>query len=300
MKSSRWIAPFLGVLAVVAVWCLWRLRNETETLHTRFAAVQRGTQEIIQARAELHEQLQLANELIRETEVQLANEREARRQDLMAKTDLDGVISPDLVQRWLGEASDPAVMRRLNLQARNHVLRRYVDLIEELKLEVPQETRFMTLLADKRQSAVDVAVTAFQRGIDLSHEPERYREIVAAAKKEIENEINALLGEVKYTRYRDYENSLAQSNVLREVQLSLRGTSEDLTPEQTARIQGILQESNGAQLTAGVINEAKEFLSAFQLEVLQDLRAVQQAEELKRVQRLQASLTPLPTDPKEN
>jgi hypothetical protein len=299
MKPTRWIAAFLGVLAGLAVLCFWRLRNETEVLQTRFAAVQEGTHRIIQARAELHEQLQLANEAIKETQAQLANEREAHRQELVAKPDLNASISPELVQRWLGEANDPTVMRRLNLQARNQVLRHYGDLIEQLKLEPQQAARFTTLLADKRQSAVDVVVTAFQRGVDLSQEPERYREIVAGAKAEIEHQINALLGDPMYTRYRDYENSVAQSNLLRDVQLSLRDTPEGLTPEQTARIQGILQDSNGTQITAKVIDESKEFLSPFQVEVLRDLRAVQQAEELKRVQRLQVSLTPLPTDPKD-
>jgi len=37
-----------------------------------------------------------------------------------------------------------------------------------------------------------------------------------------------------------------------------------------------------------------------QVQVLDDLRAVQQADERRRIQRLQMTLTPLPTDVKEN
>ncbi|MEO7413896.1 MAG: hypothetical protein ABIZ81_11110 [Opitutaceae bacterium] len=297
MKSTRWIAPMLGVLALVAVVCFWRLQQESENLQMRFVAIQRGTSQIIKGITQLSEEVQRANEQLHETQTELAAEREAHRQGPAQKTDRETAITPELVQRWLGEASDPTVMRRLNLQARNQVLRRYGDLLEQLELEPAQATQLMTLLADKRQSAVDVAVTAFQRGIDLSQEPERYREIVGGARTGIENQISALLGEARYTQYRDYENSLGQINVLRDVQLSLRDSTEVLTLEQTTRIQGILQESNGTEITAKVISEAKEFLSPLQLQVLQDLRAVQQADERRRLERLQASLTPLPVDP---
>lgn len=299
MKTKSWIFSVLGALAVVSGIFLWRARGENEVLQARLTAVGKGTTRLVGENTELRAEVLHAQEETAAAQSELTAAREAMRSELAAKSEGGFAITPETVQRWLGEANDPAVMRRLNLQARYQTLRHYGDLLDQLKLEPKSETRLIMLLADKRQSAVDVAVTAFQRGEDLSQEPDRYREIVAGAKGEIEKQLNTLLGDEKYALYRNYDTSVAQVNVLRNVELSLRGSDEPLTSEQTGRIKETLQASNGTRITARMVDEAKEFLSPLQLQVLQDLRAVQQADEQRRIQRLQVALTPLPTDPKD-
>lgn len=209
-------------------------------------------------------------------------------------------VTPEILQRWLADANDPVVMRRLNLEARNFTMRRYGDLFDQLKLEPQQAVELTMLLADKRQSATDIAVTAYQRGEDLSKDPTRYRELVSAATTAIERQIGALLGEASYTHYRDYDHSVGQIGSLRDVELALRSSPEPLSLEQAERVKTALQDSNSTRITAKMIEEVRDVMSPLQLQTLQDLRAVQQAEEEQRKQQLRAVPTALPIDRKED
>lgn len=298
MKPKGWVFSGLGFLFVVTLVLFWQTKDERDGLQTRLAAVARGTTRLVRENAELRDEAVRAREQTATAKTELAA-AQTRIQELAEKTDAAAVFSAESVQRWLGAANDPAVMRRLNLQARYQTLRAYADLFDQLKLEPGKEAELALLLADKRQSAVDVVVTAFQRGEDLSQEPTRYREIVAGAKAAIETQIKALLGDAQYAQYRDYDTSVAQANVLKNVELSLRGSAEPLTPEQGAQVKAILQGNSDARISAKMVEDARAFLSPLQLQVLQDLRAVQQADERRRIERLQVALTPLPVDPKD-
>jgi hypothetical protein len=77
------------------------------------------------------------------------------------------------------------------------------------------------------------------------------------------------------------------------LQLTLSNTSEPLTPDQAAQIQQVMQENNTARISAKVISASKDFLSPVQIQALQDLRAIQQANAVKRAQPVQV----LPTSP---
>lgn len=298
MKRRGWIFPGLVLLLTGSAILLWRARTESDGLQTRLTAVGRGTTRLVRENAELRDEVRRAHEQTSAIKEELTTAQQ-RVQELAQRAESALALSPESVVRWLGAANDPTVMRRLNLQARYQTLRAYADLFDQLKLEPAKEAELTRLLADKRQSAVDVVVTAFQRGEDLSQEPARYREIVAGAKAAIETQISALLGDAQYAQYRDYDASVAQANVLRNVELSLRGSAEPLTTEQGNRVKAILQGNSDARITAKMIEDAREFLSPLQLQVMQDLRAVQQADERRRIERLQVALTPLPVDPKD-
>jgi hypothetical protein len=296
MKPKAWTLLVVSVLACGGAYGVWRGRQENHALETRLTTMGRGATRLVQENAELREAVHQISEEKAAVEGELASVKDALQHAPAAKDDHASTISRENIQRWLGEANDPTVMRRLNLEARYQTLRQYADLFDQLKLDPAVETRLTILLADKHQSAVDVIVTAFQRGEDLSQDPDRYREIVAVAKDGIEKEINALIGDEAYGRYQDYNSAVAQTNVLRNFDLSLRGSSETLMPEQAAQMRHLLQGDNGSRITPQMIEEAKVFLSPSQLQVLDDLRAVQQADELRRIQALRMELTPLPAD----
>lgn len=298
MKRNGWLLSGLGLLLAGGAILLWQSRVETTALQERLASTGHGAMRLVRENGVLRDEVRLAQERTAAVENELAA-AQSQVQELARKSDEASVFSPDNVQRWLTAANDPTVLRRLNLQARFQTLRAYADLFDQLRLEPEQEAQFTLLLADKRQSAVDVVVVAFQRGEDLSQKPTRYREIVAGAKAELESQIKTLLGDEKYAQYRDYDTNVAQANVLRNVELSLRGSLEPLTSEQGDRVKALLQGSSEARITVAMIDAAKEFLSPLQLQVVQDLRAVQQADEQRRIQRLQFALTPLPVDPKD-
>lgn len=298
MKSRSRLFVGLAVVSAATAFSLWRTREENQTLEKRLSAVGKGVTKLVAENAELRETVRVAGEENQALRTAL-EEQKSLAQKIPDQPISVPALNSEAARQWLGAANHPVVMRRLSLQARYETIRQYGNLFDQLKLDPTTEARLTLLLADERQSATDVVVTALQRGEDLSQDPTRYREIVAAAKNEIQTEIRTLLGDEAYTRYRDFDSAVAQANVLRNFELSLRGSPETLAAEQSAKLRGALQTSDGGRLTAQMLVEAKEYLSPAQWQVLDDLRAVQQADEQRRIQQLQMELTPLPTDPTE-
>ncbi len=189
-------------------------------------------------------------------------------------------------------------MRRLNTEARLQMLKRFGDLLRQLNLPPDQNEAFVKLLTDKRQVALDTAVASFQEGTDPSQDMDAYRDLMIANRDSIESQINALLGPDQLCpvpeqspRYR------TESDVLNNLQLSLSGTSEPLTPDQAAQIQQVMQDNNTARINAKVIAASKDFLTPVQMQALQDLRAIQQANAVKRAQPVQVLPTSAPPPP---
>jgi hypothetical protein len=297
MKFRNRILLGLTVGAATA-FSLWQIRGENRVLENRLSAVGKSVTKLVVENAELRETVRVAGEENQALRTALEEQKNLSSQTA-DQHERSPAFTSENARDWLGAANHPVVIRRLSLQARYETIRQYGALFDQLKLDPPAEARLTHLLADERQSPIDVVVTALQRGEDLSQDPARYRQIVAAAKNEIQTEIRALLGEEAYTRYRDFDSAVAQAEVLRNFELSLRGSAESLAAEQSAKVRGALQNGDGGRLTAQMLADAKEYLSPAQWQVLDDLRAVQQADEQRRIQQLQMELTPLPTDPRE-
>ena len=198
-----------------------------------------------------------------------------------------GQLTPDMLKQWLADANDPAVMRRLNTQARNQMLRRFGDVFQQLNLTPEQTESFTKLLADKRQAPMDVAVASFQDGNDPTQNLDAYRAQLAATQTGIEDQIHTLLGDSNYAQYRDYVRDTGQTNVIKDLELALRNSPDPLTPEQAAQFKQVLEDNNTTRITAKVVSTAQEFLSPAQHQALQDLRAIQQANSQKRNQPVQ-------------
>jgi len=196
----------------------------------------------------------------------------------------DGKITADKLKQWLADANDPAVMRRLNTQARNQTLRRYSALFTQLNLPAEQTEAFTKLLTDKRQAAMDIIVTQLQQGNDPTKDMDEFRNQLYASRGEIENQVHALLGDAGYAQYQAYDQDFSHQSVLTNLQGSLVGTAEPLTPEQASRMTQLLEQTNAGHITPEVITGAKDFLSPTQLQALQDLRAIFLANAQKRLQ----------------
>ena len=313
MKALKNFAiPLLAAAVLAAGFFLWRQQREIDRLKTRATTTITELSRRANEREELEKRLGESREEVTALRGELTQAQHEQKSAL-EKTELrknDGVlaeasrVSAETLKQWLTDADDSAVLRRLNLEARNKTLQRYGALTEQLALTPEQADQFTKLLTDKRQAAMDVAVLSYQHGEDPTNDMDGYRQLITATRDGIEEQIKTLLGDDKYAQYQDYNRSSGQSNVLNNLQLALRGTNAPLEPEQVARFTEVLQDSNANKITTKVINDSREFLSPAQLQTLQDLRAVQQANSQKRNQPIQAlpnaAPVPVPTPkPKE-
>src|SRR3954471_10042677 len=139
MTRRVWIIAVLSVTAVTAAFCFWQARRENGVLQTRMTALGRGATRLVSENADLREAVRLAREDQEALQTELATTRENLAQELGQKIVRESPITPEVIQSWLGEANDPAVMRRLNLQARYQTLRQYADLFDQLKLDPARE-----------------------------------------------------------------------------------------------------------------------------------------------------------------
>jgi hypothetical protein len=281
----------LAVLLVGAVALLWQQRAEIDGMKARTARAESESARSVAERIALEKSASEAREQAAALQKELAEARDTSAAQSVAKSReatpapaADGKITADTVKQWLTDANDPAVMRRLNTQARNQTLRRYASLFTQLNLPAEQTELFTKLLNDKRQAPLDIVVSSLKDGTDPTKDMDEFRNQIIASRAEIENQIHALLGEANYTQYQSFDQNYGQANVLNNLQSALLGTAEPLTAQQAAQMTQLLQANNANRITAPVVNGAKDFLSLTQLQALQDLRALQLANSQKRLQ----------------
>lgn len=188
------------------------------------------------------------------------------------------------LEKWRSDANEPDVMRRLGIQAQLQVQRHYGELFKTMGLTIEQADAFAKLLVDKKQVALDIAAASIERGNDPSDDPAEYRDLVAATKGDLENQIHALLGDGKYDQYKAFDRVGGQTAVVSHLEQVLRSTSAPLTPQQSTRLQQVMTENDTSRVSASVVKGARDFLAPTQLEALKDLRALQQANSKKRNQ----------------
>jgi hypothetical protein len=296
--ATQTLLSVLGVTSV-AVALLWEQQQEIAGLERR---LQTADQALEQQKAEHFTLEKNYEEAKNQTDVlkaALSTARQAvestkpadRKRDRAAAN--SGAISKEMLEQYIADAGDPAVMRRLNTEARIQTLKRFGDLLKQLNLPPDQNEAFIKLLTDKRQVALDTAVASYQQGTDPSQDMDAYRDLMIANRDSIESQINALLGPTSYAQYQNNLRNTGQNDVVNNLQLTLSNTSDPLTPDQAAQIQQVMQDSNTSRINAKVIAASKDFLTPVQMQALQDLRAIQQANALKRAQPVQI----LPTSP---
>jgi hypothetical protein len=310
VKSAiRLFISILGVALVAATgWRIWAQQQEIAVLRSQALTVAHELVDLREQRRELETRLHRAAQVTNAPPEKPANVPVSSPEpatpagvNLTAKEAaaiVAGVpteVNEGVVKQWVANAYDPDVLRRLNLQAQNKTLQRYGALFAQLDLAPEQTQQLTKLLTDKRQIATDVAVASFQQGEDPTRDPNGFQERLATTREGIEAEIKALLGEAHYAQYQDYDRSVSQLNALNNLELALRSRGEPMSSEQLAQMKAVLQDSDSTRINAKLIKNSQAFLSAGQIQTLQDLRAVQQANSQRRNQPLQV----LPTTPVE-
>lgn len=197
--------------------------------------------------------------------------------EMLAAAGSDAGKADERLDRWIAAANHPDVVRRLEEMARLQTMRAYGAFIDQLGLPPDQRDQLIKLLAAKREVPLDVAVADLENGVDPRTDLPGYHDMIAATRKDLESQIHDLLGDANYSAYQNYGRTAAQGQVLNNVGQMMNAMQAPLTPEQQTRLLGSLQAGNTARITAKVINDAREYMTPAQLQMLQDFRALQRA-----------------------
>jgi hypothetical protein len=270
MKDLR--TPTLVVLACLLVLSSLGLWYQSRELAALAALLRDSRQQLTQKTAER----QLFEARWKESQAKVQQlQTAAATQRRTATAANSRAITPEAIRQWLADADDPAVLRRLNLQARNQTLRRYGELLKTLHLPPDQNEALVKLLTDKRQAPMDTAVAEYHQGTDPAADLAAFQQAIWATRGDDERQISQLLGPAAYAQYQNFDRATGQNNVVTNLQLSLSSTSEPLTPEQAANLAQLMESEGTGRVTPQVLAGAAQILSPAQQRALQDLRALQ-------------------------
>lgn len=287
-KGPLLILALLALLLAALAW-IWKQRQEIALLQELVDEDTRQLAAHATERAKLEKTVKEAQASAAQTTAPAVRPAKAEKAALRAAvvTPASGdstEVTDELAKQWLAEANDPAALRRLNLQARAQVQRRYGDLFQELHLSPDQTEALTKLFIDKRLVAVDMTVSQVQQNQNPMSDLAGFQDMVGTARTDIEGKIQDLLGEQGYADYRDYDRNFSQNSNLAQIDDALRNSASALTADQRTRLRQLLQDNNAARLNPKMINQAKDFLSSAQIQALQDLRQSQQIASQKRNQ----------------
>jgi hypothetical protein len=198
-QASQTLFSVLAV-ALVAGALLWKQQQEIQSLESRLHVADHELKLQQADHTELEKKFEDAKKQTGTLASGLSGAPQSGKPANSAegKHDRGGAVSEEMLHQYLADANDPAVMRRLNTEARNQILRRFGDLLKQLNLPPDQNEALVKLLTDKRQVALDTAVASFQQGNDPSQDMDAYRDLMIANRDSIEGQINALLGPTNY------------------------------------------------------------------------------------------------------
>jgi hypothetical protein len=199
-----------------------------------------------------------------------------------------------LVSNVLDRMNDPEVQKLMAEQIRAQIERRYAKLFAQLNLPPDKLEQFKTLLVDRQQSAMDVLTSANEQGIS---DPRDFQKLVESTQADVDGQIKATLGEADYAQYQGFQQSQAARGVANQLQDSLRNSSAPLSSAQSEQLTQVMTQNrataaaanlNGnnppALITDDTITQSQAFLSAPQVQALQQLQQQQQSQ--RRLQQL--------------
>ncbi|HEX3729494.1 MAG TPA: hypothetical protein VHV47_06795 [Opitutaceae bacterium] len=284
MKDLR--TPTLVVLAALVAAAGFGLWHQGRELAARAAQLRDAGQQLAQKAAErqvLETRWKEAQAKVQQLEAAGTVPRRGPASPANART-----VTSESIRQWLADADDPAVLRRLNTQARNQTMRRYAELLKTLNLPAGENEAFIKLLTDKRQAAMDTAVAEYHQGDDPAANLPAFQQAIWATRGDDENQISQLLGPAPYAQYQSFDRTTGQNNVVTNLQLSLSSTREPLAPSQAADLAELMESEGTGRVTSQVVADAAQILSPAQQQALQDLRAVQLSQSRQRNQPGQA------------
>jgi chorismate mutase len=188
----------------------------------------------------------------------------------------------EYASQMIARIDDPEVRRLMEIVQKGQIDRRFASLFRTLKLTPDQLAQFQHLLVERQETGTDVLIAASQQGINPMQDPQQFRQMVQQAQNDIDDKIKTTLGADDYAQFQNFQQTQSQRGTADQLQQDLSYTDTPLTDTQKDQLTQIIAQSAPAGGGGGAINDttvslAQGILSAPQLQALQNLRQVQQA-----------------------
>lgn len=213
--------------------------------------------------------------------------------------------------------NDPNFQKLAAVQSKVQLDSRYADLfralIQQYHLSAEQLDQLKNLLVQRQQSVMDAMEAMRDQGIDPRSDPATFNQALNDAQNSVDQQIQADLGDSAYSAYQQYQQTLPERGVVTQLQQALSYSSSPLTADQANQLISLLAQNAPAQPGVNVlmgpggvnvgspatpisdqaITQAQSFLSAAQVQALQQIQAAQQAQQ-QMMQMMRANLPPPP------
>jgi hypothetical protein len=297
VKSSTPVIILLSLATLAGAGWSWMEHQELVA-----AASGRTDIEGRLARAQL--QLEDARRQMKQMGADLAALRERLR---AAGGAADATAASDQPQRrgnggFRAVMSSPQFQKLMAIQQKAMLDTSYGALFKILNLTPQQLEQFKGLMVQKQQAVMDAMQAAREQGINPRTDPDEFRQAIADAQASVESQIQTQLGPAGYAAYQQYQQTLPQRNVTTQLQQSLSYTSTPLSDDQANQLIQVLAQTapagasngggfagmapmgfggggmgGGATVTDQAITQAQGFLTASQVQALQQIQQQQQA-----------------------
>lgn len=173
--------------------------------------------------------------------------------------------------------SNPEFAQAMAVRQRASLDRRYAGLFAQLNLPPAELEKLKDLLVDRSAAPMDVRAAA--QGQDLSRD--QLSQLTQEAREEVEQSIQALLGDAQYEQYQSYVSSGPQRQLVEQVGARF-SYIEPMSAEQSNALTQALVASGGTRITDEVISQMRGVMSPAQMESLRQMQSEQQASDTMR------------------
>ena len=232
-------------------------------------------------RARLQQAAWDAQKRIHQLESQLAAVSAMGATATAAKTGGDhGGAMGQLAADYLARLDDPEVRRIMDLQRLAAINRQYAQFFHDAHLSPEQIRQFQQLMLERQRAETDVLMAATQQGVNPMSDPQAFRDLVKNAQAEVDQQLSAALGADQYAQMKSYQQGQAQRAVVNQLSQDLSYSDTPLTDAQRQQLVSAVASTNptgGSSVNAKTLAAAQGFLAPAQLQALQNLQQLQQA-----------------------
>jgi hypothetical protein len=134
----------------------------------------------------------------------------------------------------------PEVQALFALQQKAAIEQNYAALFRALNLTPEQAEKLKTLLAERQTTRLDVLEAARSQGIDPRENPAAFRQLMDAARDDVNNAIKSVIGESGFGQLQNYEQTMPQRNLVNDLQSRLASSGNPLNSAQAEQLVQIL------------------------------------------------------------
>jgi hypothetical protein len=139
---------------------------------------------------------------------------------------------------------DPSMREMMRSQQKAAINMMYGGLLKEMKLSPDEKEKLMGILTEAQMKNIENAQGMF--GGEKEDETQDTQKLLEEAKKQSDAAIKELLGEERFTQFRDYQKNITERMQLDQLQTRLEGENLPLQESQKAQLLQAMKEERAA------------------------------------------------------